>query len=89
MGQVSALQNELEFQAFGQLKFFTAGLAENDPDNFYMEREWRVPEGLAFAMNDIERLIMPREFGPSRVLGMPAFARRIPRPQALPTCLRN
>ena len=25
MGQVSALQSELEFQAFGQLKFFTAG----------------------------------------------------------------
>jgi len=62
MGQVSALQNELEFQAFGQLKFFTAGLAENDPDNFYMEREWRVPEGLAFATDDIARLIMPREF---------------------------
>jgi hypothetical protein len=62
MGQVSALQSDLEFLVFGQLKFFTAGLAEDDLDNFYMEREWRVPEGLAFGMDDIKRIIMPREF---------------------------
>jgi hypothetical protein len=62
MGQVSALQNDLEFLVFGQLKFFTVGLAEDDPDNFYMEREWRAPEGLAFGLDDIARIIMPREF---------------------------
>src|SRR6266699_2897968 len=61
MGQLSALQNDLEFLVFGQLKFFTVGLAEDDPNNFYMEREWRVPEGLAFGLGDITRIIMPRE----------------------------
>jgi hypothetical protein len=60
--QVSALQNDLEFLVFGQLKFFAVGLAEDDPDNFYMEREWRVPEGLAFGLDDIARIIMPRDF---------------------------
>ena len=62
MGQISALQSDLEFLGFGQLKFFTVGLPEDEPDNFYMEREWRVPDGLAFRLDDIARVIMPLEF---------------------------
>ena len=27
-----------------------------------MEREWRVPEGFAFRLDDIARVIVPREF---------------------------
>ena len=30
--------------------------------NFYMEREWRVPEGVSFHPGDIARLIVAREF---------------------------
>jgi hypothetical protein len=62
MGQFSALQNDLEYLVFGQLKFFTIGLAADDLDNFYMEREWRVPEGFAFRLDDIARVIVPSEF---------------------------
>ena len=74
MGQLSALQNELEFLVFGQLKFFTVGLAENDPDNFYMEREWRVPEGLAFGLDNITRIIMPREFADQFRADVPEYS---------------
>jgi len=77
MGQLSALQNDLEFLVFGQLKFFTVGLAEDDPDNFYMEREWRVPEGLAFGLGDITRIIMPREFADQFRADVPEYLGRI------------
>jgi hypothetical protein len=62
LGQVSALRSDLEFLVFGQLKFFTVGLPEDDPENFYMEREWRIPDGFAFRPDDIARIIVPREF---------------------------
>jgi len=62
MGQFSAIQSDIEYLVFGQLKFFNVGLADDDPDNFYMEREWRVPEGFGFRLGDIARIIVPREF---------------------------
>jgi Putative abortive phage resistance protein AbiGi, antitoxin len=74
MGQFSALQNDLEFLVFGQLKFFTVGLAGDDPSNFYMEREWRVPEGFAFRLDDIARVIVPREFADQLRSDMPDYS---------------
>jgi hypothetical protein len=74
MGQFSALQSDLEFLVFGQLKFFTVGLARDDPDNFYMEREWRVPEGFAFGLDDIARVIVPQEFADQLRSDMPDYS---------------
>ena len=34
MGQMSAIQSDLEFLVFGQLKFFTVGLGEDDANQF-------------------------------------------------------
>ena len=62
MGQMAAIQNELEFRVFGQIKCFKSSLAEDDLNNFYMEREWRVPTGVGFRLEEVVRLIMPREF---------------------------
>jgi len=73
MAQVSILQSDLEFLVFGQLKFFNVGIAEDDPENFYMEREWRVPEGVAFRVGDIARLIMPRSFVERFRADVPAY----------------
>jgi hypothetical protein len=74
MGQFSALANDLEFLVFGQLKFFTVGLAGDDIDNFYMEREWRVPEGFAFRLDDIARVIVPRAFADPLRSAMPDYS---------------
>jgi hypothetical protein len=74
MGKFSALQNDLEFLVFGQLKFFTVGLAGDDPENYYMEREWRVPEGFAFRLDDIARVIVPREFADQLCSDMPDYS---------------
>jgi hypothetical protein len=77
MGQFSALQNDIEFLVFGQLKFFTVGLDEDDSDNFYMEREWRVPEGFAFSLEDIARVIVPQEFEDKFRSDMPGYSGEI------------
>ncbi len=74
MGQISGLQSDLEFLVFGQLKFFTVGLPEDEPDNFYMEREWRVPDGLAFRPDDIARVIMPLEFAQRFRVEVPEYS---------------
>ena len=54
-----------------------AGLAEDDPNNFYMEREWRVPEGLAFGMDEIARIIIPREFVDQFQADVPEYAGQV------------
>jgi hypothetical protein len=44
------------------MKFFTAGLPEDHDENFYMEREWRLHDGLAFYLGDIARIFLPRDY---------------------------
>ena len=41
------------------LKPFNNTLPENDTDNYYMEREWRVLGIVKFALNDVHRVILP------------------------------
>ena len=62
LGRLAALQSEFEELVFSGTKFFTAGLAEQHEDDVYMEREWRLREGLAFSMGDIARIILPRGY---------------------------
>lgn len=61
-GRFSALQADLERFVFARMKFFTAGLPENDEKNFYMEREWRLHGGLAFRLGDIACIFLPQDY---------------------------
>jgi hypothetical protein len=48
---------------FGYVKFFDPSLSDDDPNNFYMEREWRVlGHTVRFTVGDIARLYLPPEF---------------------------
>jgi hypothetical protein len=51
------------FHIFSFIKFFDPSLADNDPNNFYLEREWRVLGNIDFKPSDIARIILPRKFG--------------------------
>jgi hypothetical protein len=62
LGRFSALQDEFEELVFARIKFFTAGLPEEHDDNYYMEREWRLPGGLAFRLGDIARIFLPQDY---------------------------
>jgi Putative abortive phage resistance protein AbiGi, antitoxin len=52
----------LEINILSHLKFFDHGLHDADPDNFYMEREWRVSQNVAFGLSDVQRVIIPASF---------------------------
>jgi hypothetical protein len=58
----SALQSDFEKLVFGRMKFFTAGLPEDHEENFYMEREWRLDDGLAFRLGDVARIFLPLDY---------------------------
>jgi len=62
LGRFSALQSEFEELVFARTKFFTAGLSEDDRDNYYMEREWRTHKGLSFRLGDIARIFLPPDY---------------------------
>jgi hypothetical protein len=47
----------------GQVKVFDSTLGDGDPNNFYMEREWRVIGRVMFNAGDVARVIVPEGFG--------------------------
>ena len=50
------------FQIFSFLKFFDHALTESHPENYYLEREWRVLGNVPFTLEDISRVILPASY---------------------------
>lgn len=48
-------------ELFSFFKFFDTTLTDDDPDNYYMEREWRVRGRVSFDLPDVSTLFMPRD----------------------------
>lgn len=62
---------------FGYLKFFDPSLRDNDPANYYMEREWRVLGKVSFCEQDIARVIVPTTFVARVESDFPALIGRV------------
>lgn len=52
----------LDYNIFSFLKVFDDSLPDEDPDNFYMEREWRMLGNLRFEIDDVYRVVLPKSF---------------------------
>jgi hypothetical protein len=52
----------LGFHVFGFIKVFDDSVADDDPNSFYMEREWRVLGNMRFELNDVYRVILPESY---------------------------
>ena len=77
LGRFSALQSDLDELVFGRIKFFTSGLPDDHEKNYYMEREWRLPDGLGFTLADVARIILPRPYVHRFHQDMPDYSGRI------------
>ena len=60
--RLTDLQRFLGFQVFSYVKFFDDGLSDEDPENFYMEREWRMIGNLKFDLGDVHRVLLPESY---------------------------
>jgi len=58
--KVRAFQSFIHFNVFGYMKPFDDSLPEDDADNYYMEREWRIIGNLNFKLQDVYRVILPQ-----------------------------
>jgi hypothetical protein len=61
---LTRLENVERFMSslFGYFKCFDASKAEDEKENFYMEREWRLIGSLKFKISDVQRIILPKAF---------------------------
>jgi hypothetical protein len=68
---------------FAFLKVFDGHLAEDAPENFYMEREWRIRGYLRFQPDDVVSIVVHRDFIKRLASTAPEYAGRI---FPAPTC---
>jgi len=60
--RVQGLKNFLDSYLFSFIKYFDDTTSDEDPANVYMEREWRVMGNVNFALSDVHRVFLPKEF---------------------------
>jgi hypothetical protein len=67
----------MSFRIFSHVKCFDASKDETDPENFYMEREWRIVGNLFFSFSDIARILIPAEYGMRLRNDLPDYAAQV------------
>lgn len=60
--QLQDLRRSFDFGVFSYIKCFDASKSDEDPENYYMEREWRVIGHVFFKLNDVHRVIFPKSY---------------------------
>ena len=74
----------VNFQVLSFMKFYDHTLPDDHPDNYYMEREWRVLGNLQFQLSDVTRIILPREFATRFRRDLPEYVGQITFADLLP-----
>jgi Putative abortive phage resistance protein AbiGi, antitoxin len=62
---------ELYILAF--LKLFDDTKSDDDPDNYYMEREWRIVGNVQFDLQDVRRIILPETYAKRLRTDLPTY----------------
>lgn len=67
----------LDFHVFSFIKFFDDATADDNPKNFYMEREWRKLGNLNFELSDVRRVILPEAFSTQLRADVPDYVGQV------------
>ena len=60
--QQMLFHEEMAWQTqFEYVKVFDESLSDDDPDNYYMEREWRCTHNIEFRLSDIKKIYLKAE----------------------------
>jgi hypothetical protein len=62
---------------FTFMKCFDAKRQFQDPENFYMEREWRLGANLNFDLSDVVRVFLPATYAERFRRDLPTYAGQI------------
>lgn len=73
-GAISAVESVLHKDFLAFIKPFNSELPHNNPDNFYMEREWRKYGNMKFEVADISRVVVAKGFKGQALADFPAYA---------------
>jgi hypothetical protein len=75
--RLSRLRSFIDFHLISYLKFFDHTLPDDDPNNFYMEREWRVVGNVYFTLSEVIRVFVPKRYGRRFRLDVPQYEGQI------------
>lgn len=67
----------LDYEVWSFCKFFDDPLPDDDPQNFYMEREWRLHGAFEFALDDVRRVVLPEAYARAFRDEVPAYAGQV------------
>lgn len=60
--RIRELERFFNFHIFSYFKFFDHRKVDDDPDNYYFEREWRIVGHLNFGISDIKTVLFPSKY---------------------------
>lgn len=72
-----AFAHFLDFEVFSYTKFFSYPAPDEAPDNYYMEREWRLLGPLRFELAEVRRVILPESYARRFREDVPTFAGQV------------
>ena len=75
--EMLALARFLDMEVLSFLKFFEYPLDDEDPENYYMEREWRLHGELRFDVHDVRRVFFPEAYAQRFRKEMPEYAGQV------------
>ena len=75
--EASVALDEIVTQHLAFTKPFDSELSMDDPNNYYMEREWRKIANLPFTLSDIAMVLVHETFHDRILLDRPLFAEKI------------
>jgi len=73
----TTLDMDLTFLVFAFMKMFDASAAVNAPENYYMEREWRMVDNLEFTLGQVARVIVPKGRAQQVAREVPGYQGRV------------
>lgn len=62
---------------FSFLKYFDATTSDEDPENFYMEREWRVLGDVKFELKNVHRIFLLPSYAERFREDMPGYTGQV------------